>query len=101
MFFYHNMFWVRVPISNLDVENQNFSFFESLALEKIHIHVWVKVLLTLYPRAWNSITPSLLQVSKNDNEKVRFLKSFGISQGLLYLDGRNSQKYIHQDQADF
>ena len=22
-------------------------------------------------------------------------------QGLLYLDGRNSQKYLHQDQADF
>ena len=24
-----------------------------------------------------------------------------IGQGLLYLDGRNSQKYLHQDQADF
>ena len=24
-----------------------------------------------------------------------------IIQGLLYLDGRNSQKYLHQDQADF
>ena len=24
-----------------------------------------------------------------------------IRQGLLYLDGRNSQKYLHQDQADF
>ena len=23
------------------------------------------------------------------------------SQGLLYLDGRNSQKYLHQDQAYF
>ena len=23
------------------------------------------------------------------------------AQGLLYLDGRNSQKYIHQTQADF
>ena len=24
-----------------------------------------------------------------------------INQGLLYLDGRNSQKYLHQDQAYF
>ena len=26
---------------------------------------------------------------------------FSLNQGLLYLDGRNSQKYLHQDQADF
>ena len=25
----------------------------------------------------------------------------GPMQGLLYLDGRNSQKYLHQDQAYF
>ena len=24
-----------------------------------------------------------------------------LNQGLLYLDGRNSQKYLHQTQADF
>ena len=24
-----------------------------------------------------------------------------LGQGLLYLDGRNSQKYLHQEQADF
>ena len=26
---------------------------------------------------------------------------FEIKQGLLYLNGRNSQKYLHQTQADF
>ena len=25
----------------------------------------------------------------------------GVIQGLLYLDGRNSQKYLHQTKADF
>ena len=28
-------------------------------------------------------------------------KAAEANQGLLYLDGRNSQKYLHQDQADF
>ena len=39
-----------------------------------------------------------------DQKIVNFqeiLFGFDIRQGLLYLDGRNSQKYLHQDQAYF
>ena len=31
----------------------------------------------------------------------KLCEEYLIRQGLLYLDGRNSQKYLHQDQADF
>ena len=50
-----------------------------------------------------------------DRSTIQFLTIFGvlltktcyyprratIAQGLLYLDGRNSQNSLHQDQADF
>ena len=39
---------------------------------------------------------------KNFLSKVHsYLKIIEPIQGLLYLDGRNSQKSLHQDQADF
>ena len=35
----------------------------------------------------------------NFHEFSKLVKQFhnGVKQGLLYLDGRNSQKYLHQD----
>ena len=48
---------------------------------------------------------SLLANGEGISEKVLAvdfcLGSGLLNQGLLYLDGRNSQKYLHQDQADF
>ena len=47
-------------------------------------------------------SPNCFDVYSVKSKQARDLTGRFIAiQGLLYLDGRNSQKYLHQDQADF
>ena len=51
-------------------------------------------LQTPYARQYN------LRLYIFEGKKIKGLfRKIVVSQGLLYLDGRNSQKYLHQDQA--
>jgi hypothetical protein len=50
---------------------------------------------------WFNIEYFMLKATKSDKMCVFKKYSFRETQGLLYLDGRNSQKYLHQNQADF
>ena len=48
---------------------------------------------------WDHITFEInFKFTENSHKSV---KDYGEEQGLLDLDGRNSQKYLHQTWADF
>ena len=60
----------------------------------------VRCFCKVYLSCTNTLTNPLDFLSIHQKEK-QVKKEYKLRQGLLYLDGRNSQKYLHQTQADF
>ena len=54
-----------------------------------------------FSRASIEYLPVYTPSSEEKENPILYASNVSLSQGLLYLDGRNSQKYLHQTQANF